>query len=1204
MAAEEQKPAPRRSLPRRIARIVLRVLLWTLASILGLLGIAWVLLLILFPDDRIRRLMIQQIEQQTGLPVEAGELELHILRGLSLRDVALRAPKGFSERPVSIERIDVEYSLGQLLDRQFVVKRIHLVRPRLVFEEREGVTNIQALLALRKPPANTPPAPEPDAAGASFRVDLESLHIDGLEVVVALGAARLHLTDGEIRLMGSLRDGAFSAQAEVSLPCPEKANLVLEGLPSEIPGGRLSLSAGLNLEVGLSAEGALRAEGALDLCQPVFPHGAPLRLHVGAAMSDGGRRVELSRFRLDSLARGAPRALLELSGELAESEEGLRYSVRAGRILLSELAREAIKKSLSRGDVTLEEAEARGLLGGGLPEARVTLALSDVGLSGDGLAQGMTGTLEGVLKPSPAGGRLSVNGKIEGIRAGNAAIMLERPRVEFSLASGLVFGAERGGLVLQPEPLSLRFSAAQATGPLVASNVSGSLELASAGGAVTVAGGRVALPRLAAALSTKAGRVVLPQGELLSPFVNAKLAFPAGPLDASNLSELASGRLQCGASLVKLAQASAQNASFTADLSGGGIAGARLRRPLQARLEARLGEASVAGGANGAARVEGVALAARIEAPVFTPLAVSGDFSAEIAALDLSLPDGRWAPGRLRLEARGGLAKERATLEAFRLDVPAHFSATGSGAADLPAGDLKAKAHLDPVRIETLLAALPPAWTAGLPAMRGELEIDSAVSGTFANLMSPAAGELPAARVEIWLRGVEAMLARPEVEISGMSGRIQAQTRPSAGTQQAGVNLTVESVRAPGLELSGLSLALSGTGTGPEDVGLKGSLRALRAELAALAPMKFSPVTVDLDARLLGKKEIWIREISVAIPNLASRWTGEGQLVWPGSWDRLADIRTAGKLRYRFDSAEPVRFGPHLSARGKASLDAGIESRAGGVAELEGQLSFENADLEAGTLSISGMSGALPVRQRLSFFPALELLASSGSPSPDDNGGPSGPSRAYEEALRPLRGEQRRFSIDRVKVGEWAFSRVSGGLAVDEGRLTLDRLAFSFLGGDVLARMQIAFAPAARRSFSLDGEMSGVDLSKLGGLGAGASEVAGTVRLNANLYNREIGAAFHLTQIGSSTLDAMLQALDPAHANPGIARLRKFLDRFKVAPRSALVELSLGRLDMEVRFDMGIAARAASGLIDGFAGDTYRLPPLPVGGLVEGLLRF
>ncbi|NMB75933.1 MAG: AsmA family protein [Myxococcales bacterium] len=1194
----------RRSLPRRVARIVLRVFLWMFLGIVGLLGIAWMVLLILFPDDRIRRLMIEQIEARTGLAVEAGELELHILRGLVLRDVALRAPPGFSERPVSVERIEVEYSLGQLLDRQFVVKRVHLVHPRLVLEEREGVTNLEALLAMRKPTvAKPPPVPEPEQPGEPFRVDLQSLAIESLEVVAALGATRLHLTNGEIRLAGNWQDGKPSAQAEVSLPCPADANLTLEDLPGEVPGGRLSLSFGLDLEVKLSAGGELWAEGALDLCRPVFPHGAPLKLSFVATVSDGGRKLALSPLRLDSLGQGAPRTLLELSAELEESEDGPRYSVRAGRILLTELLGKTVRKYVSRGEAVLVEAEANGRLGGGLPQARLVLAISDVGLAREALVQGAGGTLEAKLEPSPTGGRVSVSGRFDAARAGTAAIMFERPRVDLSMASRIILGVEQGTLAIQPEPLSARFSAAQVTGALVASNLAGSLELAGGGGSVSVADGRVILPRLTASLSGKAGRIVLFEGELQGPFVNAKLALPAGPLDAATLSELVSGRIQGGANLVNLANAKAKDASFVVDLSGGGMAGVKLRRPLQARLEAKCEEASIEGGTSGAVRLGGLALAGRLEVSALAPLALSGDLSGESAALELSLTDGRWAPGKVRFEGRGRLADERVTVETFRLDVPALANAAVKGAANYFAGDLGAKAHLAPVRIETLLAALPAPWTAGLPAVRGEVELDAAFSGKIATIALDPSGALPAARIEVLLRGLEAALAQPALEIAGLSGRILAQSDPTRQTQEVNVNFTLENLRGPALALSGLSLALMGSGTGLDELGLKGSLKAARVEHSALAHLDLSKISLSFDARLLGRKEVWFREIALDVPSLKSHLTAAGQGVWPGSADRLSELKASGTVRYRFDSDEPVRFAQSLAVRGKAALEATLESLSGN-AELSGKLSFDGADAEVGALSISGMRGVLPVRQRFRYFPAFEMFGKQSPGAPLVDRQPTGTSRAYDEALRPLRGEERRFFIERVKAGELAFSQVSGALAVEEGRLSLDRLAFSFLGGDVLARMQVVYAPADLRSFSLEGEMSGMDLSRLGGFGAGASEVAGTVKLGANLRTRDIGASFHLTQIGYSTLEALLQALDPAQANPGISRLRKFLDRFKVAPRIALLDLSMGRLNMEVRFDMGIAARAASGLIEGFTGDTYRLPPLPVGGLLEKYLRF
>jgi hypothetical protein len=299
-----------------------------------------------------------------------------------------------------------------------------------------------------------------------------------------------------------------------------------------------------------------------------------------------------------------------------------------------------------------------------------------------------------------------------------------------------------------------------------------------------------------------------------------------------------------------------------------------------------------------------------------------------------------------------------------------------------------------------------------------------------------------------------------------------------------------------------------------------------------------------------------------------------------------------------------VKLPGSIVATGDASLSLSVESISEGVFSTRGKIAFAGLSIEGGGFALNEMRGTVPVTQLVAIRPVPGLLAGrsreSGKDAPAEK-----KSRAYEEALLPMKGSQRSFSIASARLEDLQFNDVAGNLELADGRLLLGSLRLGFLEGDVLADARVTFAPPGTRRLTMSAEMSGVDLSGLGALAfSGSSDISGNLHLGLDIAEKAFSASVNLTQIGRSTLQALLVAMDPQEANPGVMELRGYLKRFKVSPERVSLDIRHGLLGMEVVLKMGLTAKAAAKLISGFQGNTFRLKHLPIGGMLSKYLGF
>ena len=147
-----------RTLPRGV-----RIGLWSLAGVVGLVVIAGVVVALSFDPDSLKPRVEAAVKQATGRELTlAGRIRL----GLSLRPtltvsgVSLANPLGFS-RPAmaTLERLDVKLALIPLLSRRIEIDQLVLVKPDIMLE-----TNAQGRPNWQFTPQSSPNAPRTGTA--------------------------------------------------------------------------------------------------------------------------------------------------------------------------------------------------------------------------------------------------------------------------------------------------------------------------------------------------------------------------------------------------------------------------------------------------------------------------------------------------------------------------------------------------------------------------------------------------------------------------------------------------------------------------------------------------------------------------------------------------------------------------------------------------------------------------------------------------------------------------------------------------------------------------------------------------------------------------------------------------------------------------------------------------------------------------------
>ena len=1046
-------------------------------------------------------------------------------------------------------------------------------------------------------------------------LDLKSVEvIDASVYVGGPGDVELTLSGLGVRVSGRLASPEETRlQAEIVLPVPKSE----ESKNVRVKNTGVSVAAGLKLSVSLEGRGRVTARGELGLDRLVLtPGGVPQSFSLTfQAQGDLARgEFELSALEL----RQAEHSLLRASGRLSGESDGRR-----ARLDIEHLALFAPGSTWLFGLVGLDPS-GLGVSGttrlssvradwemaaGGLPSLAGDLIIENLGvrLGGIRLSRGR-GTLH--LKVGPGEGAstvLSVAGPVRAgaFSAGNlriagpdmrlaveaelrpepeswsvalAGIGIEGRMDRFTASSltvdGLSFNSRLTGRDLRPDGAGWRWGR-------LSERLSGSAR------SVTVSGKRLTAPSFSATLSG----------------AGLGLRAATGPtLDGlSGELTLESGRFQ-GAGLT------VTQPRLTVEVSAGGLStGRRFGRPL--RLKARLRTGRLASGP--LAEAIDLALDTSVSGLGFSSLPVELDLG--IKDIELGRGDGKppWRlPGLTRIQLAGTIEPrlKKFSLDRFEAGFGTMLTLQASGTLDgrQPGADVTFRTSKH--RMEELVASLPEDVKAVLPPLKGQVQLTGRFYGRLAAVTDyrrmPFAVELTVDNQDVSFE-----LPSAAVEVRGLSGPVRLSAgKPEDPRVRSSVRLTVERIGlmglgAAGIEARDVTIGLASALAG-EELMSDGRVTAARIDAGGLWPRPLRGVQLDFASLLTGFKDLRLTELSVALDSAGLALSGHGQVVWTPGAAHWSDLRLSLQTRTRFASDEPVDFPGGLKALGRAELQLGLKSVSPGVLSTEGRFTFSGLSVEGPGFAFEGVHGGIPISQFIRVRPQpgqTGLLARGG----DRRGGEdSVRSSAYEQALRPLKGESRTFSIQKLRFKDLVFSDLSGNLELAGGVLSLGSLRFGFLHGDVVADTVVAFAPANELRLDLDAEMSGIDLSGLGALTlAGSSDVSGNLRLGLDLNQQDLRAAFNLTQIGRSTLQAFLVALDPRESNPGLVAIRNYLDNYKVSPREVNLDIRHGLLSMRIELDMGPLAKAAAGFVQGFQGDTFAITHIPVSGFLSKYIK-
>src|SRR6185295_17367249 len=134
-------------IPRRLRRLhitLARVLVYTVAGILVVIGLLLLVIETSWAKNRIRDLIVRQANQYLTATVEIGRLEGSLLRGIELGDVRLLRD---GRTIISIDDVALSYSIRELIQPGVIVRRLVLVRPQVIAAKQpDGRWNLGALV--------------------------------------------------------------------------------------------------------------------------------------------------------------------------------------------------------------------------------------------------------------------------------------------------------------------------------------------------------------------------------------------------------------------------------------------------------------------------------------------------------------------------------------------------------------------------------------------------------------------------------------------------------------------------------------------------------------------------------------------------------------------------------------------------------------------------------------------------------------------------------------------------------------------------------------------------------------------------------------------------------------------------------------------------------------------------------------------------
>jgi autotransporter translocation and assembly factor TamB len=129
---------------RSVSAALGKFLVVLIAIVLAIAGVALAVVETGWAKHRIRDLIVRQANQYLTATLTIGDLEGSLLRGITLRDVAVSRD---AHTLIHIDEITLNYSIRELVDQGVVVRRLRLVRPQVAgAKQPDGKWDLGALV--------------------------------------------------------------------------------------------------------------------------------------------------------------------------------------------------------------------------------------------------------------------------------------------------------------------------------------------------------------------------------------------------------------------------------------------------------------------------------------------------------------------------------------------------------------------------------------------------------------------------------------------------------------------------------------------------------------------------------------------------------------------------------------------------------------------------------------------------------------------------------------------------------------------------------------------------------------------------------------------------------------------------------------------------------------------------------------------------
>jgi len=155
-----------------------RTLIFVLAGLVLLLGLAAVIVPLFIPWDKVKTQAEQKVTEITHHRVTVGSLGFNIFKGIVIKDIRVENGKGFSADPLlSDQGAVVQYRLLPLLVGKVMIKAVVLENPTVLVEKAaDGTFNFSDMLPAKsansaapasaaKPEEKSAPEVSPGVAG-------------------------------------------------------------------------------------------------------------------------------------------------------------------------------------------------------------------------------------------------------------------------------------------------------------------------------------------------------------------------------------------------------------------------------------------------------------------------------------------------------------------------------------------------------------------------------------------------------------------------------------------------------------------------------------------------------------------------------------------------------------------------------------------------------------------------------------------------------------------------------------------------------------------------------------------------------------------------------------------------------------------------------------------------------------------------------